>query len=122
MGALEWYPQFTLSTSNPSHETALNAMFRGACNDYTVAANLARHFRAVGLQSIQVRTSVAFADNLDEHPFWRAFLIEQLPMFVHAQVLDGAVADALASDLERLSAEGNFHAGFIIRAGCGIKS
>jgi ubiquinone/menaquinone biosynthesis C-methylase UbiE len=27
-GAIEWYPQFALSTTDPSHATALNAMFR----------------------------------------------------------------------------------------------
>ncbi|MBV9358416.1 MAG: methyltransferase domain-containing protein [Chloroflexi bacterium] len=121
VGAIEWYPQFVLSTTEPAHETALNAMFRSACNDYTVAPNLARHLRSVGLEQVRVRTSVTSADNLDEHPFWRAFLIDQLPMFVHAQVLEAAVAEALATDLERLSAEGNFHASFVIRAGYGVK-
>ena len=55
------------------------------------------------------------ADSLDEHPFWRAFLLLQLPMFVHAQVLDASVADALAADLKQLDASGAFHASFIIR-------
>jgi ubiquinone/menaquinone biosynthesis C-methylase UbiE len=121
IGAIEWYPQFALSTSDPSHATTLNAMFRTICNDYTVATNLGRHFRAAGLQDVLTQTSVAQTDSLSEHPFWSAFLIDQLPMFVHAQVLDAPVADALAEDLQRLSARGDFHASFIIRTAVGTK-
>jgi ubiquinone/menaquinone biosynthesis C-methylase UbiE len=121
VGAIEWYPQFALSTSDPSHETALNAMFRTICNDYTIAANLARHFKLAGLQDVATQTLVAHADSLYEHPFWSAFLIGQLPMFVHANVLDASIAEALAMDLERLNARGKFHASFIIRTAVGTK-
>ncbi len=96
-------------------------MFRRICDDYTVAGNLARHFRAAGLQDVTTRTSVTHADSLDEHPFWRAFLIQQLPMFVHAEVLDAAVARALAADLEALSARGDFHASFMICTAVGTR-
>ncbi len=71
VGAIEWYPQFCLSTSDPAHEAQLNAMFRRICNDYTVAANLARHFRAARLHDVARRTRVTLADSLDDHPFWR---------------------------------------------------
>lgn len=121
VGAIEWYPQFALSTTDPSHATALNDMFRTICHDYTVAANLAHHFRTAGLQQVATQTSVAHADSLDEHPFWSAFLVGQLAMFVHAQVLDAMLAEALAADLERSSAEGTFHASFIIRTAVGTK-
>jgi len=43
-------------------------------------------------------------------------------MFVHAQVLEATVAEALAADLERLSAKGTFHASFIIRTAVGPKA
>ena len=121
VGAIEWYPQFCLSTTNPAHEAELNAMFRRICNDYTVAGNLARHFRAAGLRDLKTRTSVTAANSLDEHPFWRAFLIDQLPMFVHAEVLDASVGYALAEDLQRLSASGDFHASFMICTAVGTK-
>src|SRR5947209_10556968 len=121
VGAIEWYPQFSLSTTDPTHETELNAMFRRICNDYTIAANLSREFRAAGLQDVKTRTSVAHADSLDEHPFWRAFLIHQLPMFIHAEVLDAALGQALAEDLEALSASGTFHASFTIHTAVGTK-
>jgi hypothetical protein len=42
-------------------------------------------------------------------------------MFVHAQVLDAVVADAVAADLEQLKASGKFHASFIIRTAVGMK-
>jgi hypothetical protein len=115
VGAIEWFPQFALSTTDPAHATALNVMFRTISNDYTVAPNLARHFRAVGLEDITSQTTVTAADSFDEHRFWQAFVFGQLPMFVHAQVLDAAIAAALAADLEQLSASGQFHASVIIR-------
>jgi ubiquinone/menaquinone biosynthesis C-methylase UbiE len=121
VGAIEWYPQFCLSTTDPTHETELNAMFRRICNDYTIAGNLARHFRAAGLQDVVTRTSVTHTDSLDEHPFWRAFLIDQLPMFVHAEVLDATLGQMLAEDIEALSANGTFHASFTIRTAVGTK-
>lgn len=121
VGAIEWYPQFCLSTTDATHEAALNAMFRRICNDYTIAANLGRHFRAAGLHEVVTRTSVTHADSLDEHPFWRAFLIDQLPMFIHAEVLDATLGQALAEDLEALSAAGTFHASFTIRTAVGTK-
>jgi hypothetical protein len=91
------------------------------CNDYTIAANLARHFQAAGLQDVTTHTTLAHADSLHEHPFWPAFVIGQLPMFVHAQVLDPSIAEALTTDLEHLSARGQFHASFIIRTAVGTK-
>ena len=121
IGAIEWYPQFCLSTTDPAHEAELNGMFRRVCNDYTVAGNLSRHFQAAGLQDVKASTSVAHADSLDDHPFWRAFLIAQLPMFVHAEVLDAQVGQALGDDLQRLSASGNFHASFMICTAVGTK-
>ncbi|MGI9147647.1 MAG: hypothetical protein ACR2IK_14005 [Chloroflexota bacterium] len=96
-------------------------MFRRICNDYTVAANLARHFHSAGLQDVTTQTSVAHTDSLDTHPFWSSFLIGQLPMFVHAEVLDASIAEALAKDLEHLSSRGMFHASFIIRTAVGTK-
>lgn len=121
IGAIEWYPQFCLSTTDPAHEAELNAMFRRICNDYTVAGNLTRHFVAAGLQDVRPSTRVTYADSLDDHPFWRAFLIEQLSMFVHAEVLDATVGQALAEDLQRLSASGNFHGSFMICTAVGTK-
>jgi ubiquinone/menaquinone biosynthesis C-methylase UbiE len=121
VGAIEWYPQFMLSTTDRRAEEAFNAMIRQTCYDYTVAGNLARHFRAAGLRDLSIMTSVVGAETLDEHPFWRAFLIEQLPLFVHAGVLTDEVARNLAEDLEALNSRGAFSAAFMVRTAVGVR-
>ena len=121
VGAVEWYPQFMLSTTDRTAEEAFNAMVRRSCYDYTVAGNLTRHFRDAGLNDVSVTTFVVGANTLDEHPFWRAFLIEQLPMFVHAGLLEDAFARGLAEDLEALNSRGAFSAAFMVRTGVGVR-
>jgi hypothetical protein len=54
-------------------------------------------------------------------PVWRAFLIHQLQMFMHAEVLDASLGQALAEDLEALSATGSFHTSFTIRKAVGTE-
>ena len=122
VGAIEWSPQFMLSTTDRHAEEAFNAMVRQACYDYTVAGNLARHFRGVGLSELSVNTFVVGTDTLDEHPFWRAFLIEQLPLFVHAGLLADDIARDLAEDLEALNCRDGFSAAFMVRTAVGVRS
>lgn len=119
VGVVEWLPFFALSTTRPEWEAAYNAMHRAAVYDYAVSANLARHFHAAALAHVQVAAFLAHADSLEEHPFWRAFLIAQLPPFVHAGLLAAETATALREDLEALNGRGEFSASFIVQAAVG---
>jgi ubiquinone/menaquinone biosynthesis C-methylase UbiE len=121
VGALEWLPFFAVSSNRPETLDALNAIFRKACYDYFVSLNLARHFHSAGLKDVRTKTFLAQADNLDAHPFWRAFIVQQMPMFVHAELIEQATAQAVLDDLETLNAKGEFSASFIVRAAVGTK-
>ena len=87
---------------------AFNAIFRKACYDYFVSLNLARHFHSAGLKDVQTRAFLAHTDNLDVLPFWRAFIFQQMPMFVHVELIDESTAQTLLGDLEALNAKGEF--------------
>jgi hypothetical protein len=93
-----------------------------ACYDYAVGGNLAHDFCAAGLRDVAVTTSVVTTDTLDEHPFWRAFLVEQLPLYVYAGLLDDAVVRVLAADLETPNSRGAFSAAFMVRMAVGVKA
>jgi ubiquinone/menaquinone biosynthesis C-methylase UbiE len=121
VGALEWLPYFALSSTRPDLVARLNGMFRQALYDYDVSANLARRFRAVGLVDVHTRAFLAQSAGLDEHPFWRAFLVAQMPMFVHAGLLAAEEAEALVADLEERNAAGEFSGSFIIHICVGTK-
>ncbi len=86
-----------------------------------VSANLARHFHSLGLQNVQTRAYLAHTDNLDRHPFWRAFLVRQMPLFVGAGLIDEKVAGALIDDMEALNSKGEFSASFVVQAAVGQK-
>ena len=60
--------------ANAAALTAFNAIFQKAVYDYNVSANLARHFRAAGLEKI-TQAFLAYTDSLDDPP-WRAFIIQ----------------------------------------------
>ena len=93
-------------------------------------ANLRREveFVGVGSRGAALRTAAVESsqsvgtDTLDEHPFWRAFLIEQLPLFVHAGLLADDIARDLAEDLEALNCRGGSSAAFIVRTTVGVRS
>jgi len=121
VGALEWLPFFAVSSSRPEALDAFNAIFRKACYDYFVSLNLARHFHSAGLTDIRTQAFLAHTDNLDAHPFWRAFIFQQMPMFIHVELIDQATAQALLGDLETLNAKGEFSASFIVQAAVGTK-
>jgi ubiquinone/menaquinone biosynthesis C-methylase UbiE len=121
VGALEWLPLFAVSSSQPEALDAFNAVFRKACYDYFVSLNLARHFHSAGLKDIRTRAFLAHTDNLDAHPFWRAFIFQQMPMFVHVELIDETTARTLLGDLEALNAKGEFSASFIVQAAVGTK-
>lgn len=121
VGALEWLPFFAVSSSRPEALDAFNAIFRKACYDYFVSLNLARHFHSAGLKDIRTQAFLAHTDNLDVHPFWRAFIFQQIPMFVHVELIDQATAQTLLADLEALNAKGEFSASFIVQAAVGTK-
>jgi hypothetical protein len=86
-----------------------------------VSLNLARHLHSAGLKDVRTKAVLAHADNLDAHPFWRAFLIQQMPMFIHAELIEEATAQAVIADLEALNAKGEFSASFIVQAAVGTK-
>src|SRR5260221_2634751 len=121
VGAIEWLPFFAISSSRPETLDALNAIFRKACYDYFVSLNLARHLHSAGLKDVRTKVVLAHADNLDAHPFWRAFIVQQMPMFIHAQLIEEATAQAVLADLEALNAKGEFSASFIVQAAVGTK-
>jgi len=121
VGALEWLPVFAISTSRPEIAAALNDALRQAVYDFMVSANLARHFQAVGLVEIKTRAYLAYARRLDAHPFWRAFLIDQAPMFAHAGLISESQQHALVEDLERLDRQGVFTACCVVHTAVGTK-
>jgi ubiquinone/menaquinone biosynthesis C-methylase UbiE len=121
VGALEWLPFFAVSSNRPEALDAFNAIFRKACYDYFVSLNLARHFHSAGLTDIRTQAFLAHTDSLDAHPFWRAFIFQQMPMFVHVELIDQATAQTLLGDLESLNAKGEFSASFIVQAAVGTK-
>jgi hypothetical protein len=62
---------------------------------------------------------LAQAKSLGAHPFWKAFLIDQLPLFVPAGLVEEEVAQALAEDLARADQEGAFSGGVMVFAAWG---
>jgi ubiquinone/menaquinone biosynthesis C-methylase UbiE len=121
VGALEWLPWFAISSSRPEFLDAFNAVFRKACYDYFVRLNLARHFHSARLKDVRTQAFLAHTDNLDAHPFWRAFIVQQMPMFIHAELIDPPTAQAFIADLDGLNAKGEFSASFIVHAAVGTK-
>jgi ubiquinone/menaquinone biosynthesis C-methylase UbiE len=122
VGAVEWLPYFALSSTKPALVARLNGMFHEALYAYDVSANLARHFRAAGLTEVRTRAFLATTDSLDARPFWRAFLVAQMPMFVHAGMLAAEEAEPLVADLEELNRRGAFSASFIVQTAVGTKT
>ena len=122
IGAIEWLPFFAVSSTRPDAVDAFNAVFKRAVYDYFVSANLARHFMAAGLTDVRTEAFLAHTDNLDAHPFWRAFIVHQMPMFVHVGLIDEAVAQAFLADIESLNARRAFSASFIVQAAVGMKT
>ncbi len=121
VGALEWLPFFAVSSSLVEALDTFNAIFRKACYDYFVSLNLARHFHSAGLKDVRTRAFLAHTDNLDAHPFWRAFIFQQMPMFVHGALIDEATARTLLDDLEALNARDEFSASFIVQVAVGTR-
>jgi len=74
------------------------------------------------LTDVRTEAFLAHTDNLDAHPFWRAFIVHQMPMFVHVGLIDEAVAQAFLADIESLNARRAFSASFIVQAAVGMKT
>jgi ubiquinone/menaquinone biosynthesis C-methylase UbiE len=121
IGIIEWLPFFAVSCRQVEALEAFNAIFRKAVYDYYVCLNLEYHFHCAGLKEIRSQTSLAHTDDLNAHPFWRAFMFQQLPMFIHAGLVDESTAERFQSDLQDLNKRGEFNASFIVRAVVGIK-
>jgi ubiquinone/menaquinone biosynthesis C-methylase UbiE len=121
VGAIEWLPFFAVSSSQPAALDAFNGVFRNAVYEYFISCNLARHFRAAGLKDVRTEAFLAHTDNLDAHPFWRAFIVQQMPMFIHAGLIEEATAQAFLADLEELNAKREFSASFMVQAAVGTK-
>ncbi|HTE85694.1 MAG TPA: methyltransferase domain-containing protein [Dehalococcoidia bacterium] len=121
VGALEWLPFFAVSSRRPELVARYNGLFRQAVYDYEVSSNLARHLHAAGLTDVRSQAFLAYASSLDEHPFWRAFLIDQMPLFVHVGLLTAEEAEGLCSDFLELDALGEFNASFVIQVAVGRK-
>jgi ubiquinone/menaquinone biosynthesis C-methylase UbiE len=121
VGAIEWLPFFAVSSNQPAAVDAFNGIFRKAVYNYFISCNLVQHFHAAGLKDVRTEAFLATADNLDAHPGWRAFIVHQMPMFVHAGLIEEAPAQAFLADIEQLNAKGEFSASFIVRAVVGTK-
>jgi ubiquinone/menaquinone biosynthesis C-methylase UbiE len=121
VGAIEWLPLFAISATDLAALAAFNAIFPIAVYEFFVSVNLARHFHAAGLQNIRTHAFLAQTTSLDE-PFWRAFIVHQMPMFIQAGLIEEAQASAFLSDIEALNAAGTFSASFIVQAATGTKS
>ncbi|MDQ6772087.1 MAG: methyltransferase domain-containing protein [Candidatus Dormibacteraeota bacterium] len=119
VGALEWMPRFAISTTDPELADRYNDIYRLAVCDYYAAANLERHMHQAGLVDVAARTYVAHATSLDQHPFWRLFLLAQIPLFAHAGLISEEDGQRFAADQEELSRRGEFSAAFIIRTAVG---
>jgi ubiquinone/menaquinone biosynthesis C-methylase UbiE len=121
VGAIEWLPFFIMSSSQPAALDTFNDIFRKAVYEYFISCNLARHFQAAGLNDVRTEAFLAHTDNLDAHPFWRAFIVHQIPMFILAGLIEEAPAQALLADLEDLNRKGEFSASFVVQAAVGTK-
>jgi ubiquinone/menaquinone biosynthesis C-methylase UbiE len=122
VGAIEWLPFFVVSSTRPDTLDAFNTIFKNAVYDYFVSSNLARHFQAAGLTNVRTEAFLAHTDRLDAHPFWRAFIVHQMPMFIHVGLIEEATAHAFLADIESLNATGAFSASFIVQAAVGTKA
>jgi ubiquinone/menaquinone biosynthesis C-methylase UbiE len=121
VGAIEWLPFFVVSSSQPAALDAFNAIFRKAVYDYFISCNLAGHFRAAGLKDVGTEAFLAHTNHLDMHPFWRAFIVHQMPMFIQVGLIEEATAQAFLADIEELNAKGEFSASFIVQAAVGTR-
>jgi SAM-dependent methyltransferase len=120
VGAVEWCPFFGLSARGEL-AAAFNDGLRRAVYDYWVGPNLARHLAAAGLVEVETFLYVGQARSLGAHPFWRAFLLEQLPLFAHAGLIPEAAAGELAAELEGLDRQGLFWASFTVFGAVGTR-
>jgi hypothetical protein len=91
------------------------------CEKVLAAPNPAWYFAQAGLQQVRTRAYLAHTDRLGDPPFWRAFLVEQLPLFVGAGLLQPEEAEALGADLQALDARGWFRASFVVYTAVGTK-
>ena len=121
VGAVGWLPFFVVSATDSKALTAFNAIFQKALYDYYISANLARYFRAAGLQNVRTRAFLSHTTSLEEHPFWRAFMVQQMPMFVQANLIEETQANAFLKDIETLNAANTFSASFIVQGATGTK-
>jgi ubiquinone/menaquinone biosynthesis C-methylase UbiE len=121
VGAIEWLPFFLASSRGAEALDAFNAIFRKAVHNYFVSANLARHFHNAGLKNVRTQTVLAHTDSLDAHPFWRAFICAQMPMFAHIGLIDEAIGNAFLADIEELNRKDEFSASFVVQAAVGTK-
>jgi SAM-dependent methyltransferase len=121
VGAVEWLPFFAISSTDLAGLSAFNRIFRKAVYDYHVSANLARHFRDVGLENVRRSAFLAHSTSLDEPAFWRTFIVHQMPMFIQAGLIEEPVAAAFLKDIEALNSAGTFSASFIVQAATGTK-
>jgi SAM-dependent methyltransferase len=122
IGAIEWLPFFAMSATDLPALAAFNTIFQKAVYEYFVSANLARHLRAAGLEDIRTNAFLAHTTSLDDPPFWRAFIVHQMPMFLQAGLIDEPLARAFLTDIEALNAAGAFSASFIVQAASGMKA
>lgn len=121
VGAVEWQPQFSLSTSRADLEPRFQHVFRQTMLDFCAGPNLARYFREAGFADVTTRVYLAATDTLSGDPFWRTFLLDQMPLFVHTELISEAQAQDLVQDFEMLESHSDFRAAFIVWTAVGTR-
>ncbi|MDQ6793004.1 MAG: methyltransferase domain-containing protein [Candidatus Dormibacteraeota bacterium] len=121
VGALEWLPRFAISTTDSDLADRYNEVYRQAVCNYHACSNLERYLHEAGLIEVRTRTFLASASSLDEHSFWRLFLLAQIPLFSHAGLISEDDGRRFTEDVEELDRRSEFNAAFLIRTGVGVK-
>src|SRR5919199_2749526 len=103
VGVLEWLPHFAISTTNPELADRYNDVYRQAVCNYHACSNVERYLHESGLIEVRTRTFLASASSLDQHPFWRLFLLAQIPLFSHAGLISEDDGRRFAEDVEELN-------------------
>lgn len=122
VGVLEWLPRFAISSTDSELADRYNDVYRQAVCNYHASSNLERYLHQAGLIEVTSRTFLASANSLDQHPFWRLFLLAQIPLFSHAGLISEDDGRRFAADVEELDRRSEFSAAFLIRTAVGVKA
>jgi ubiquinone/menaquinone biosynthesis C-methylase UbiE len=121
VGAVEWWPAPTISTTHPETLARFNEAWMRPAYDWAASGNLARYFHAAGLVDVRRRAFLGHADSLDEHPFWRNLLMATVTSRVRAGLLSEEDGQILGADWEELNRQGEFSISSVVQTAVGIR-